>query len=612
MDKCNADLSSTIGKARDALINKDTAAVQEMVIIMNEQLEKCTDTFLNTAVDMQDDVQAAKAKYQELKDEVAGLQEEIGRFMLPKKGNKDIDSASEVSTSVSTTKSLKAKAAIRKVKLMAEMKAKARIYELEAAEAKIKQEKEMLRLEVELQVAAEEEKILKQADEDEFQSMDDGASIVKNNSGVITFKECDSKDNNDSVKDTTLTSVAEGRAFNIEFFEQQRQLIDMLGAPKLEIPVFSGDPLKYYMFIRAFDNSIDKRLNDDTSKLLRLIQYCTGEALTLVQDCAVLEPHDGYKTARSRLRERFGDPVIIAQAWCAHVTNQNAIKPHDGPALLKYSDLLSTCLNTMTAMNALAEISSQSTLLQILNILPPYLAPRWRKQVIKIKNASHRLPSFQDLVEFVKVAAEEANIPLYGNLHVKDRSNKPSDNKPYRNSSSFLISTANESTPAVVNKKCALCSNEHMIWECSTFKEMSVDDRVALVKKENLCFNCLKKGNHVSRYCKSQRRCNVNGCGRRHSYLLHADRNGHHGDHSESLEGSSKPIAEPTKLASQFIDTSCFTGSCNKTVALPIVEVKVYSPALKQYVKTFALLDNASSHSFMNEKLMDELKLETK
>ena len=68
-----------------------------------------------------------------------------------------------------------------------------------------------------------------------------------------------------------------------------------------------GDPLKYWPFIRAFQNTVAKETISDGTKLNRLLKYCTGKAKHLLQCCTVKEPSEGYTLALRLLKERYGD-----------------------------------------------------------------------------------------------------------------------------------------------------------------------------------------------------------------------------------------------------------------------------------------------------------------
>ena len=82
-------------------------------------------------------------------------------------------------------------------------------------------------------------------------------------------------------------------------YRQQAQLIGVLQAPTVNLPTFSGDPLQYFPFIRAFEENVERTLADNSSRLARLTQLCTGDAARAISCCAVLQPDRGYPKAPS-------------------------------------------------------------------------------------------------------------------------------------------------------------------------------------------------------------------------------------------------------------------------------------------------------------------------
>ncbi|GFV46691.1 integrase catalytic domain-containing protein [Trichonephila clavipes] len=66
-------------------------------------------------------------------------------------------------------------------------------------------------------------------------------------------------------------------------------------------------------------------------------------------------------------------------------------------------------------------------------------------------------------------------------------------------------------------KKCSYCCENHAIPFCTKFKQLSVHDRVEIVKKQRLCFLCLRVGCMASK-CKAKP-CKL--CAKRHHVSLH-------------------------------------------------------------------------------------------
>ena len=67
--------------------------------------------------------------------------------------------------------------------------------------------------------------------------------------------------------------------------------------------------------------------------------------------------------------------------------------------------------------------------------------------------------------------------------------------------------------------KCILCENKHLFYKCGKYEEMTGTERMKLVKKEKLCFNCLK-GYHNADKCISKNKCFRPGCAEHHDTLI--------------------------------------------------------------------------------------------
>ncbi|KAK2903740.1 hypothetical protein Q8A73_010397 [Channa argus] len=68
--------------------------------------------------------------------------------------------------------------------------------------------------------------------------------------------------------------------------------------PPQAIPIFSGDPLDYDVFIKAFENSVKNSGGDDSQRLYLLHQHTRGQPKEIVQSCFSMQPDEGYHRAR--------------------------------------------------------------------------------------------------------------------------------------------------------------------------------------------------------------------------------------------------------------------------------------------------------------------------
>ncbi|XP_038058753.1 uncharacterized protein LOC119730035 [Patiria miniata] len=193
---------------------------------------------------------------------------------------------------------------------------------------------------------------------------------------------------------------------------QQQSLVETLQLPKTELMSLDGEPVKYWMFIRSFENIVDKETIGDGAKLARLMQYCTGPARKLMQCCAVKEPSEGYRLARKLLQSRFGNAYDISDAWINKIVGRPAVSDNKG--LLEFSDELRNCRETLQTMGKLGELNNRQSLAKIIEKLPFDLRKGWLKRVHHLKYIEMRLPTIDDVLVFVSVAAERANDPVFG------------------------------------------------------------------------------------------------------------------------------------------------------------------------------------------------------
>ena len=64
---------------------------------------------------------------------------------------------------------------------------------------------------------------------------------------------------------------------------------------------------------------------------------------------------------------------------------------------------------------------------------------------------------------------------------------------------------------------CIFCKGKHDSLSCETARKLSLDERRDIVKRENVCFRCLRRG-HISKKCRVSVKCEW--CNNRHVLLM--------------------------------------------------------------------------------------------
>ena len=339
--------------------------------------------------------------------------------------------------------------------------------------------------------------------------------------------------------------------------------------------------LNIILFSATFEEVIGRKMIDATMKLNRLIQHTTGKAHDAIFHCAVTGGESGYKEALDILKVRFGNNYLISDKVIQNLRKGAPVKSAED--LLQLSDELKNGLSILKNLDKLNEIDTQISIVQIVERLQPYLRNRWRRDAMESKRVKGRYPSFDELVEFVQRAAEDAVDPVYGQPG-QDRSVKKhhvKGNDGSKKTSSFMTSAGQDRRK---QKPCILCNDTHRLFYCQVFKSMKPTERLALVRQHKLCVNCLLD-NHSVETCRKQSVCSVPGCNARHTKFIHIN--------DEDVRSSPREVVNNQTKVNGKVD-----------VIVPTVPVVVNS--IKE---VSALLDTASNSSFCSKWLADSLGL---
>ena len=444
---------------------------------------------------------------------------------------------------------------------------------------------------------------------------------VKDHKGAVS--DSSSSSGNSGLSDQAYGILVQQNRVMEEFVKQQQRNL----LPRRRVPVFSGDPLHYCAFIRAFETVIETRELDYAGRLYYLEQHTAGRAQELVQSCLYMKAEDGYVKAKKLLESKFGQKHKIAMAYMDKVTNGPVIKAEDADALEGFAVLLSSCTNTLKAIGHSSKFESPDSMRKIIERLPPKLQASWRDNADRILNSEARDVCIDDISLFVEQKARTLSNPVFGKLpclekekkNCKDRgsrskSERPagkqlslvtiSETKSALNSSADVLSAVHSS-----KKNCLFCNADHNLTECSSFAKVPPTDRQEFVMKQRLCFSCLG-GGHQSRSCHKRKPCIH--CNKRHATVMHvsapeaivASDRGKDGPQSENNQSSTEKIR-----ADHFCGLTTMEGSVN---ALPIVAVKVKVKGSPRSVETYALLDNGSNTTFCSASLMKRLSVSGK
>ena len=412
-----------------------------------------------------------------------------------------------------------------------------------------------------------------------------------------------------------------------EYLDAMKNLAVASLLPKSELTAFDGNSLRYFTFLKGFENNVEKDTLDASRRLQLLIQFCTGKAKRLIENCILLEPEEGYRTAKRLLAERFGDKYKVTKAWICKISDGPAVKPGDREALLDLADDLQSCDITLQATGRLMQINSEDKLVKVIGRCPGFVRSRWQSKVQEIREEG-RDPNIADIRRLVRKVAVEKNDPVFGEIMDSDSKNKRSDKKYNKRageslersinqrSMNFNVQTVEKKSTNVESKlKCFFCEKSHKIGDCDTFKKQTGEEQFKFMRSRKLCDNCFSSF-HFSAGCKRRNACSVPGCPlkRKHITSLHEplvafmQNRGQQNAQECTQQGQSR--SNPRRNDKQFVGVASDTGAGCGSKGLTIVPVKVKGQGKDKIISTYALLDNGSTASFCTDDLLKKLEIE--
>ncbi|XP_064645133.1 uncharacterized protein LOC135498680 [Lineus longissimus] len=324
----------------------------------------------------------------------------------------------------------------------------------------------------------------------------------------------------------------------------------MATLPVCSIPTFSGNPLDYKLFMRAFEHEVMSKTDSFADRLYYLEQYTAGEAKDILRSCVHMKPVEEYNQALALLKHHFGDEYRITTSYVEKALKWDTIQNEDEKALKAYALFLATVMNTLSTEDSMGlnELDHPKNLKELSTKLPLRMRAAWRKRAVDIQDVPGQRARFADFVKYVDKEARIATDPVFGNIvsaksdkHAEARKSNTSTAKQ-RPKGSFVTNVSDTSS----GSQDQSCTNEP--------------------------FSCKL-------------------CSGAHPTVLHRN--------PESGTGQN------TGNSAQTTDVRNGCTGVNQDCAIAIIPVKV--KAGSKVLLTYAFLDNGSSASFMTERLMSEL-----
>ena len=292
-----------------------------------------------------------------------------------------------------------------------------------------------------------------------------------------------------------------------------------------------------------------------------------------------------YQVAWQTLEHDFGKPEVVVNAQLRKIHAHPFTKPHDSLEIVRYSQIVSGCVNVLSQYGYESDINSESVMSSDVRKIPRELQTKWMTCVLRGDSINKNMRVFSAWLK--EIARVQDNLRWqFGSSNDKA---KPTFNNDKPKTTSFA---ATSDSGFSTKRQCPLKDGEHKIWQCEKFKTLKIAERHEAVRKCNLCFSCLGSGQRIGQ-CKSNRTCAKDGCSKRHNILLHSD------DKKPNNQKESHTKGE----TANNVDAVLTANSCSGSLQI----VPITSSKRNIAIETMAICDTGSTLSFVDKSLRDQL-----
>ncbi|XP_059047784.1 uncharacterized protein LOC131843186 [Achroia grisella] len=306
--------------------------------------------------------------------------------------------------------------------------------------------------------------------------------------------------------------------------------------PQLEIPTFTGQythwPTFHDLFYEAIHNN---NTLSKSQKMQHLKGKIKGEAERLIHHLTISS--DNYDTAWEILTHRYNNPQILFTKHIEILLNQANISKQTSFDIKKLHDVSMECIHAIHNLGI--DTTTWDPLL--VHILSKKLDHLTYAAYMEARKDPRSLPALDEFMGFLeskftalepisrkervvtteKVSQHHISKPSSSNSFRFMSTGRPSiNNYSHNNTGRNKIDKPYQKPffQAVTTKtyKCPQCNQDHDLFKCNQFIDLSPKSKLATVTKLNICPNCLYK--HDTN-CFSTKRCKE--CNGEHNTMLH-------------------------------------------------------------------------------------------
>ncbi|XP_038113588.1 uncharacterized protein LOC119767877 [Culex quinquefasciatus] len=372
-----------------------------------------------------------------------------------------------------------------------------------------------------------------------------------------------------------------------------------------ELPVFTGNPEDWPLFISAYVNTTNACGYSNAENLSRLQKFVRGYAYERVRG-RLLHPA-GVPHAIAMLEMLFGRPEILIHTLLEKVRSAPAPKADRLESYIDYGLAVQHLCDHLEAGGHEAHLNNPMLLFELVEKLPPSARLDW--SLYKERCEKVNVSAFARYTSALMKAASDVTLS-YGfkqqQQHTRcakpDKGGKDKDFCGAHSAEEMPRTLVKEEAEKKAAAACFVCKDiKHRMKDCAEFAKKALEERWKIVDKFRLCRGCL--GVHGTKPCRTSDKCGIDGCQKQHHVLLHLKQMP---DETEPKHAGPKREKDESKaFESNSITNHHYAG---KTALFRIIPVELH--ANERSVSAYAFLDDGSSRTMVDEEIAKELGVE--
>ena len=290
--------------------------------------------------------------------------------------------------------------------------------------------------------------------------------------------------------------------------------------PQLDIPMFTGNYQQWVSFKDLFCEAVHNNPSlSNAQKMQFLKSKLRGEAERLIQHLQISS--ENYMASWEILNHRYNNKKLIFTSHVNTLMNIPSMQQSTSVQIKRLHDVTKECLNAIKNLDV--NIDTWDPIL--IHILSQKLDVETHNEYMASLEHPRDLPKMSDFLAYLenKFTAMESSRRKQESGQRSNINNptvpikqERTQFRPYHSSNKAVSHQSQQAKYFKLN--CPVCqSNEHGIYYCPKFLEMSPFLKRHTITKLNFCNNCLY--NHYGKTCSSNKRCRE--CNGNHNSILH-------------------------------------------------------------------------------------------